>query len=482
MLSVPLAPGQTFARYTIERELGHGGMGRVYLATDSVLKRRVALKVLLPERMDGEGPARFEREASMGALVSHPNIVAVYDYGSAEGRSFIAMELVEGDTISSFVGDAAIPLGKRLMWLYDVGLALAEAHDHGLVHRDIKPSNVMVTRSGHVKVLDFGLAKRTVTDDPAAFQTLEGRVLGTPRYMAPEQIAGLSATPRTDQYSFGVVAYELLCGEHPNGKNGRIDPPKLLSEIDRKLPFRLAVLVSRMLSKRPDDRFPSMHDVTAELERVVADVSPESLSRDTAPPADGPGERVTADEIPRLRTSPENQVRLGPVEVTMSPARKTAFLGSPDPGAAIAPHPGAASALPRTNAMHAPPDEAPPPPRVPAGKTLPSAGSDPPPGKPIAEGTLRSASDEGGIPLGTAVDAASKRALAAQPIPPPPPSKAVVLAPPMSVGQAPWSKAMWLTVIAVGIVGVVAGALLAGLALRDGGPAPAPTTTSAPPR
>jgi len=471
---VPLAPGQTFARYLIERELGHGGMGRVFLATDSVLKRKVALKVLLPERMDGEGPARFQREASMGALVTHPNIVAVYDYGTAEGRSFIAMELVEGETLSAYLGDTSVPLGKRLMWLYDVGVALAEAHDHGLVHRDIKPSNVMVTRAGHVKVLDFGLAKRTAEEDPAAFQTLEGRVLGTPRYMAPEQVAGMAASPRTDQYCFGVVAYELLSGEHPNGKNGRIDPPKLLSELDRGLPFRLAVLVSRTLSKRPEDRFPTMHEVNAELERVVADVSPESLQRDTAPPLDA--ERITADEVPRLRTSPENPARIAPPQngpsaassdAMVGPARKTAFLGSPDP------------ASPNDRPMRAPPEEpktlpaAELPPRVAPGKTLPSAGSEPParPG----DGTLRSAShDAMGVPLGLAVDEASRRALAAQaPSSPPPPSQAVVLAP-MSLPPAPWSKAMWLTVIAVGIVGIVAGALIAGYALSAGAPPPPP--------
>lgn len=451
---MPLAPGQTFARYTVERELGHGGMGRVFSAIDTVLKRRVALKVLLPERMEGEGPARFEREASMGALVTHPNIVAVYDYGTAEGRSFIAMELVDGETLSSFLGDATIPLGKRLMWIYDVGLALAEAHDHGLVHRDIKPSNVMVTRAGHVKVLDFGLAKRTRSDDPGAFETLEGRVLGTPRYMAPEQVAGLPATARTDQYCLGVVAYELLSGEHPNGKNGRTDPPRLLSEVDRKLPFRLAVLVSRMLAKRPDDRLASMHDVNAELLRVVADVSPESLERETAPPADL--ERETA--VPPTRAGANVRVEENAPRPASSdvPGRKTAFLGSPDA------RPENPPTMTSPVDPRVPANE--PPPRVPAGKTLPSAGSDPPPAK-VGDGTLRSAADVGGVPLGTAVDQASRRALAAEPPSPPPPSQAVVLAP-LSATSRPWSKGMWLTVIAVGIVGIVAGAVLATMFMK----------------
>jgi serine/threonine-protein kinase len=468
---VSLSPGQTFARYIIERELGHGGMGRVFLATDTVLKRKVALKVLLPERMEGEGPARFEREASMGAMVTHPNIVAVYDYGMAEGRSFIAMEYVEGETLSTYIGDTTIPLGKRLVWILDAAQALVEAHDHGLVHRDIKPSNIMVTRGGMVKVLDFGLAKRPLTEEPGAFRTLEGRVLGTPRYMAPEQIAGLKISPRTDQYSLGVVAYELLTGQHPNGASGRVDPPKLLTEIDRTFPFRLAVLVARMLAKRPDDRFPSMHEVNAEIERIVADVAPESLARDTEPHADASLAMADRTTDPggarRMVTLPVATPEAPP---TVQPAgRATAFLGSPSPA-------------PKPNDMNVPPGA--PPPRIPPGKTLPSPGSDPPPQhdgfrQQVGDGTLRSANEPNGKPLGHAVDEAARQALAVQRdrgvgLSPPPPSQAVVLVPSSTGSTATWSKSMWLTVIAVGIVGVLAGALLAGWVMTSATPPPAP--------
>jgi eukaryotic-like serine/threonine-protein kinase len=473
---VSLSPGQTFARYIIERELGHGGMGRVFLATDSVLKRKVALKVLLPERMAGEGPARFEREASMGAMVTHPNIVAVYDYGMAEGRSFIAMEYVEGETLSTYIGDTTVPLGKRLMWVLDTAQALVEAHDHGLVHRDIKPSNLMVTRGGMVKVLDFGLAKRPLTSDPGAFRTLEGLVLGTPRYMAPEQIVGLNVSPRTDQYSLGVVAYELLTGQHPNGANGRVDPPKLLTEIDRTLPFRLAVLVARMLAKRPEDRFPSMHEVNAEIERIVADVAPESLARDTVPHADanlGMADRTTdPGAARRMVTLPLAAPEAPP---TVSRAGRTAFLGSPTPAL-------------KPNDMNVPPGV--PPPRIPPGKTLPSPGSDPPPQhdgfrQQLGDGTLRSADEPNRKPLGHAVDEAARQALAAQSarragLSPPPPSQAVVLMPSSTGGTATWSKSMWLTVIAVGIVGVLAGALLAGWAMTSSAPTP-PAPKALPP-
>ncbi len=441
---MPLAPGQTFARYLIDRELGHGGMGRVYLATDTVLGRKVALKALLPERMDGEGPARFAREASLGAMVSHPNVVSVYDYGEAEGRAYIAMEYVEGDTLSAYLGSTAVPLGKRLAWLLDVGHALAEAHDNGLVHRDIKPSNVMVTRSGLVKVLDFGLAKRTRTEAPGAFRTLEGQALGTPRYMAPEQIAGLAVTPRTDQYALGVMAFELLTGRHPSGPNGRDDPPKLLTEVDRALPFRLAVLVARMLAKRAEDRYASMHDVNAELERVIAEVSPESLATDTKPPADEALGRA-ADRA----TLPE------------PPA--TARAGAEGPSAANA------------RPMQPPPPDDPRG-RAPAGKTLPSAGSDPPPAEARpADGTLRSADHPSGRPLGLVVAEAASRAEAAARVPKPPPSQAVVLVEPARVSG--WSKSMWITVIVVGLVGVVAGALLTGWLLSSSTATTVPTTT-----
>ncbi len=480
-------PGQTFARYIIERELGHGGMGRVFLATDTVLKRKVALKVLLPERMGGEGPARFEREASMGAMVTHPNIVAVYDYGTSEGRSFIAMEYVEGETLATYLGDGSIPLGKRLMWIFDVGQALAIAHDHGLIHRDIKPSNIMVTRSGMVKVLDFGLAKPLKADAPTAFQTLEGRVLGTPRYMAPEQIAGVTVTLRTDQYSLGVVAYELFTGHHPNGANGRVDPPKLLTEIDRSLPFRLAVLVARMLAKRPDDRYPSMHEVNAELERIVVDVSPESLARDTAPHAElgFAADRTTDAGAARRRET----LPLGGAAVALVPATAP----EPRPGASAPRHAEpvrfvtpAPPFTPAPTALPMPTPLAPEtlPARIPAGKTLPSPGSDPPPGQQGSpgDGTLRSADDPHGQPLGRAVDEAARRLLAEQsriqPPQPPPPSQAVVLVP-SSGRSGPWPKSMWITVIVVGIVGVVAGAMLAGWAMANGSP---PVSQPVPPR
>jgi serine/threonine-protein kinase len=447
-------------------------MGRVYLATDGVLKRKVALKVLLPERSTGEAAQRFAREASLGAQVSHPNLVAVYDYGQAEGLSYIAMEYVEGTTLSAFVHDRTIPYKKRLDWLLDVARGLAEAHDHGLVHRDIKPANVMVTRSGSIKVLDFGLAKITSGQaDPNGFQTLEGRALGTPRYMAPEQLRGEPVSARTDQYGLGVLAFELLTGAHPSGPSGRDDPPKLVSELDRSLPFRLAVLVARLLAKKPDDRYPSMHDVAAELERLLHDAEPDFAPRETSPDA----QVHTRGEVAPVTARPGHPAPVSmPVQMPSTAAplelarRETVPLGSP--AVMVAP----ASTLVSGPAYAAESAE-PPPNRVPAGKTLPSAGSEPP--KDPNE-TLRSADAE--RPLGHVVDEAARRVLAGQGASPPPaplptpaprierPAEPVVVipsAPPPSLPPTGWSKGMWLTVLGVGIVGVVAGALLAAWAL-----------------
>lgn len=424
-------------------------MGRVYLATDTVLRRSVALKVLLPERAAGEGPARFAREASLAAMVTHPNIVAIYDYGNVDGVPFIAMEYVEGETLAQHVGDAGIPVTKRLAWLLDVSRALAAAHEKGLVHRDVKPSNIMVTRSGLVKVLDFGLAKQTTpSSGPRAFQTLEGRVLGTPRYMAPEQLAGRAITPQTDQYGLGVVAYELLTGQHPNGADGRVEPPKLLTEVNPSLPFRLAVLVARALAKKPEDRFPSMHELTAELERALTEVA--SGGHDTRPFAAATstaaqhGFHTLPIDAPPVVSAPEGSV----VPAPAAPSAPAGRLGG----------------------------------RIRADRTLPSPGVEVSPGADV--GTLRSAADAEGRPLGHAIDETVRRteaerggAVERQA----PPVVVLPSSPPPRSSVRAWSKAMWLTVLVVGIVGVVAGALLAAWALDSmQSPAPAPSSSSRP--
>jgi serine/threonine protein kinase len=284
-----LKPGDTFERYTIEAPLGQGGMGCVYRAHDARLGRRVALKVISDGQRDGqadaEANARLLREARAAAALDHPNAVAIFDVGEYEGTPFIVMELVSGRTLRSTVGDTSVPAATCVAELADVARALAVAHKRGLVHRDIKPENVMVREDGVVKVLDFGIARRQGSIDPHETETpalptltIEGVKLGTPVYMAPEQIRGDALDGRTDQFAWGVVAYELLAGRLPwrgSGDAMAVMASVLTDRVDRapldqaEVPRAVQDVVLRALEKRPDDRFPSMNDVAQALDAAV---------------------------------------------------------------------------------------------------------------------------------------------------------------------------------------------------------------------
>jgi tetratricopeptide (TPR) repeat protein len=291
-----LGRGATLGRYTIESVLGEGGMGTVYRARDARLRRPVALKVLRANarspRARQEGHARLLREARAAAALCHDNAVAIYDVGEIGGVAFIAMELVEGRPLRAVVGDERIPMSRRLEIVTDVARALAAAHDRGLVHRDIKPENVMLRIDGAVKVLDFGLAHDASGDalsplglardarrssSMSAGQTLshDGVIAGTPRYMAPEQLRGDRQDARTDQFSWAVLAYELLTGRSPWGDDSltltlvqRIEseappPPRTVSP---DVPATVQRVVLRALAKEPHDRFVSMRDAIEALE------------------------------------------------------------------------------------------------------------------------------------------------------------------------------------------------------------------------
>jgi serine/threonine-protein kinase len=293
-----LARGTLLDRYRLEESLGEGGMGRVYRAFDERLQRYVALKVLHVGTVESgglttaNGGARVLREARAAAALDHPNAVAIFDVGEAKvvGEEapvpFIAMELIEGQSLRAFIGASAVTLGDKLRWLTDIARAVAAAHARGLVHRDIKPENVMIRRDGVVKVLDFGIARRTPSgkvDAGAATQaramldtfTADGVVVGTPFYMAPEQMRGDAVTGKADQFSWGVVAYELLSGTLPWDREG--DPLKIVSEVLTRHPpsLRLAVpevpaivdaAILRALAKDPAERLASMDGLVATLE------------------------------------------------------------------------------------------------------------------------------------------------------------------------------------------------------------------------
>ena len=260
-----LQPGAQVGAYRIERILGRGGMGVVYLARDTRLQRLAALKALPPHLFhDDRMRARLRQEARAAAALSHPSIATVFALEEMNGAVFIASEYVEGRTLRDELNAGPLERARALAIARDVAGALAAAHDRGIVHRDLKPENIIVMRSGAVKLVDFGLAQFDVAaDDLAAVSRLTqtGTVAGTPPYMAPEQLLGHRTDGRTDQFSFGVLLYELLTGRHAFG-SGPLPSTiaKVLSaEIDRAgLDDAMWAIISRATQKRPDDRFPSM--------------------------------------------------------------------------------------------------------------------------------------------------------------------------------------------------------------------------------
>jgi predicted Ser/Thr protein kinase len=277
-------PGQVIAdRYRIERHLGSGGMGEVYLAHDTTLERRVALK-LLPAKTEADPVARerLRREARAAAALDHPFICKIHEVGESLGQSYIVMEYVEGETLHSLASHG--PLSTRQV--LDIGHALAqaldEAHQRGLTHRDLKPTNIMVTGQGHVKVLDFGLAKQATAPPKATDSTGHGAALtdpgtrvGTPSYMSPEQILGGSVDPRSDVFSLGVVLHELVSGVHPflratpSDTMAAVlrDPPSTAGRDLEAVPG-LAAVIRRMLAKACAERFQTMGELRAELEAL----------------------------------------------------------------------------------------------------------------------------------------------------------------------------------------------------------------------
>ena len=282
-----LAIGRIFAgRYSIESLLGEGGMGSVYRVHDSTLDRLAALKVVRVGDGGSTGAsnttarARLLREARSAAAFAHPNAVSIYDVGEVDGITYIAMELIEGRTLRAHIDDPSAPLAVRIGWLPDVARALAAAHRRGIIHRDVKPENVMITREGIVKVLDFGIARkaRTETDALAPTQknveslTGAGAIVGTPLYMAPEQIHGDELDARVDQFAWGLIAHEVMTGELPWGRERNAprnvadmfsQPPRSARDKIPEMPEELQMAISRALSRSPADRCETMDDLVA---------------------------------------------------------------------------------------------------------------------------------------------------------------------------------------------------------------------------
>ena len=265
-------------RYQIHELVGEGGMGRVFRAYDTKLCRAVAIKLLRADRYPaGSEPlARLLREARLAATLDHPGAVAIYDVGEDESGPFIVMEFVVGRSLRELMEAAVASLAERLRWLIDVAKILGAAHRLGLVHRDIKPENVMVRADGSVKLLDFGIALR-MRDPDASEQDSASNGAGTPLYMAPEQIQRRVVDARTDQFAWGVVAYELLGGSLPwrsldAGATTALavvtERQRSLSFVAPEIPARLAQIVDRTLEKSASRRYPSMDELATALGSV----------------------------------------------------------------------------------------------------------------------------------------------------------------------------------------------------------------------
>ena len=293
--SFTLSPGARFGIYEILQRLGAGGMGEVYRAKDTRLDREVAIKTLsLDRNSQPDALARFEKEARSACALNHPNIVTIYELGQVNGTRYIAMELVDGETVRQMLCSGPIPFLKAVTIAAQIADALAKAHEIGVVHRDLKPENLMVSGGGTVKVLDFGLAKLAAvngahsSDASTTAITEEGTVMGTVGYMSPEQATGSEVDFRSDQFSFGSVLFEMVTGFAAFRKPSHAetlaailrDEPERLGSRMLQAPAPFIWIVERCMAKDPKDRYASTRDLARDLAAVrdrLAD-SPARLS------------------------------------------------------------------------------------------------------------------------------------------------------------------------------------------------------------
>src|SRR6185295_1211137 len=305
-----LSPNSSLAHYTITSKIGAGGMGEVYLAEDSRLQRKVALKILPAEMAANQDRMRrFKQEATAAAALNHPNIAHIYEIGESEGTNFIAMEFVEGVTLREKIHREQTELRKLLRYLQHVAEGLAKAHAAGIVHRDLKPDNIMITRDGHAKILDFGLAKLIEPQQPPGLdnastgedatailqqQSTPGVIMGTVGYMSPEQAQGKTKEidQRSDIFSFGCILFEAATARKPFEGDSIVkslhsliyEPAPQIKDLNPSAPAELQRIVRRCLEKDADDRYQAIKEVAIELKHLRRELEAGADFDTTVPP------------------------------------------------------------------------------------------------------------------------------------------------------------------------------------------------------